>query len=162
MAHNDILRDDAHMEVLALIQKLNEREIRPDLKMLSKRVKVTRSHLEMIISNLFKMDLIDSESAVRDFVITTKGRMTIDGYRNQARDFATFVLREHQTSDKDGLYSYITNNKDLLRFAYHEKFLTKDEIKKVARKLDASVARLWWDKSLQGWGSRYQTSWDYG
>jgi DNA-binding MarR family transcriptional regulator len=150
------------MEVLAMIQNLNEREIKPDLKILSKRVKVTMGHLEMIISNLFKMDLVDSESAVRDFVITTKGRRTIDGYRNQASDFAALVLRDYQTADKNGLYTYITNNKDLLRFAYHQRFLTKDDIKKVARKLDASVARLWWDKSLQGWGSRYQTSWDYG
>ena len=159
LTSTDSTRDDeAHMEVLSNIAKLNKREIRPDLDLLRKGVKVTKSHLELIISDLFKKDYIDSDSAVRDYAITDNGQKILDTYRNQARKFASSVLKLYEAGDDEQLYDLVMNHKDFLWFGYYERFITKDEIKKIAKKLDASIARIWWDKSIQSWGSRYQTS----
>lgn len=157
MAVNEGIRDDeARMEVLSNIEELNGNAINPDLKDLLKRVKVTKSHLNLIVSDLFKKGYIDSESTIYDYHITEKGKSILERYRSQVKHFAFSVKQLYQTNQKDDLYSLLMEHKDLLWFAYYERLLTKREIQNISKTLDVSIARIWWDKSIQHWGSDYE------
>jgi predicted transcriptional regulator len=154
--NEDIGDDEAHMLALSNIERLNKNAINPDLDDLLKHVRLAKSHLDLIISDLFKMGYIDSESNVSDYHITEKGINILERYRSQVKHFAWSIKQLYDNNQKDALYTLLMQKKDLLWFAYYERLITKNEIQNIAKKLDASIPRIWWDKSIQHMGSDYQ------
>jgi len=154
--NSGVREDETLMQILSNIEKLNKDGIKPDLHDLTKRVKLTKSHLDLTLSELFKKGYIDSESNVRDYCITSKDKNILQRHKRKVQHFVDSIMLYYRNNEKVELYKLVTENKDLLWFAYYERIITKKEIQSIAKKLGVSIARMWWDKSIQHLGSLYE------
>jgi hypothetical protein len=126
---------------------------------------IVRSLLQLDISELLEKGYLEQISVPDDSSgryfreghrISEKGRGALELFRSQAGHFVSKILEAVEKGEKDYLYKTLEENKDLLRFAYYKRLITKSQIEKMAKQLRISPERIWWGDSqgeLSGGGA---------
>jgi hypothetical protein len=88
--------------------------------------------------------------------ITERGTRALERYTKQVNYFVTKLDELYEKSANDELYKALEDNRDLLRFAYYKRLITKVQLDKMAKRLQINVERIWWGDQqgevLSDWG----------
>ena len=160
MSDSWITEDGTHLLILSAIQKLNKNGKKAHKDELLAEINVFKSHLDLIMLQLFEKGFLDRESNWQDavtysYALSDKGVKALETNRNQAQRFVRTVIESYEKGDKETVYHLLNENRDSLWFAYYEGLISNKDLKNLMHFLGLSIRSFWWDKTSQKWADRF-------
>jgi hypothetical protein len=155
--------NEATMRLLELIKGLNANSNNPTIDELLELFCDSTTFMKFTTSDLMekgyleRVEPIDDAGARRKpgYVITVKGKYALDRYVSRVNHFISKLEETYESGTIEELYRMLEDDRDSLWFAYYGRKITKEQIDKMAKRLDISPERIWWGDSqveTGGWG----------